>query len=136
VRSAFLRKLSLSVLVGSVLALSAAASAAAYWDFQGNLPKPDGSRIYVKVNNVGPGRAGPVRMSWTYGSHCMRFLHINAGGGWDEVGMCGIDDMCIPWYDCTWSFYIASIYDKTGCENPPNLGTVWVNCRATSPLWG
>jgi hypothetical protein len=127
-----LRRLFAALCICSFLAFVAAAPAAAYWDFQGNLA---GGDIYVKYNNVGPGYYQPVRMSWTFGSHCMRFLRINSGGSWFAPSVCGYDDACIYGaYDCLKEFVINSIYDKTGCYNPPGLSTVWVNCRATFPI--
>jgi hypothetical protein len=127
-----LRRLLVLVFVCLSVAFATAAPAAAYWDFQGNLA---GGKFYLKYNNVGPGYQQPVRMSWTFGSHCMRFLRINSGGSWYEPTVCGYDGACIYGaYDCFHSFPIYSIYDRTGCYNPPNLSTVWVNCRATFPI--
>jgi hypothetical protein len=128
-----LRRVSVVLLMSLFLACVAAAPAAGYWDFQGNMR---GGDFYVKYNNVGPGYYQPVRMSWTFGSHCMRFLKIASGGSWYAPIVCGYDDACIYGaYDCLkGNFLINSVYDKTGCHNPPGLSTVWVNCRATFPI--
>jgi hypothetical protein len=134
-RLGFMRRLALTAAVALVVAGGAAGAAYGYWDFQGNLPKSDGSRIYVKYTNVSPGGLQDIRMSWTTGSHCMRFLWIHPSGSWSESAVCG-SDPCYPnYYDCEISWGPTdSIYDRFGCENPPNLSTVWVNCRATNPL--
>jgi hypothetical protein len=122
----------LAVAVAVLGAAAAPASALAYWDYQGNLPMSSGQRYYVKYTNGSTSQ--DVRMSWTTGSHCMRFLRIRADGGWESSDACGSDPWCIGYYDCTITWFVGSIYDRYGCYNPPDLSTVWVNCRATNPL--
>lgn len=130
--SLFLSVVVFAVVVASVMATPALAG---YWDFQGNLPRPDGTRIYVKYTNVSPGQTQDVRMSWTVGTHCMRFLKITPDGHWHSNDICGTDPWCgSNAYDCSTGWLVDSIDDKFGCNNPPSLPTVWVNCRATNPL--
>jgi hypothetical protein len=122
-------KVALAIVAGSLVF---AAPAWAYWDFQGNLPRPDGTRIYVKVTNSS--QYQPIRMSWTSGTHCMRYLRIVASGSWNSWDVCGPSCTTFGPYDCVGYFTVTTIWDKFGCYNPPNLSTVWVNCRATAPL--
>lgn len=119
-------------LVAAML-FASTAPAMAYWDYQGNLPMGDGTRSYVKVTNSSSSQ--PILMSWTAGSHCMRFLKIFQDGTWFTADICGTNTvLCNPDYFCSVNLAVSSIYDRFGCHNPPNLGTVWVNCRATNPL--
>jgi hypothetical protein len=65
----------------------------------------------------------------------MRWLKIKANGSWYEPTICPTDrTYCYVDYDCRAGIAAESIYDRFGCYNPPNLPTVWVNCRATWPL--
>ncbi len=123
-----------ATLVATCLAMIIATPAlAAYWDYQGNLPMASGQRYYVKITN-GTNTQG-IRLSWTVGSHCMRFLKIFSDGSWLGSDVCGDNPvLCSPNYDCRTNWAVTSIYDKFGCWNPPNLSTIWVNCRATNPL--
>jgi hypothetical protein len=129
------RRCRTAVVLGAVVGLLAASQAsAAYWDFSGDLPS-GGSRIYVKYTNTLYALQN-IRMSWTVGSHCMRFLHIDSGGSWSNQPSCPGDGLtCLPGsYDCYYGFWSYSIYDRDGCWNPPGLATVYVNCRATNPV--
>ena len=111
---------------------------AAYWDYQGNLPTAGGSPIYVKFTNAGPPWPGEqrIRMSWTYGSHYMRVLKIYPSGTWEYRDVHGADpNECQGAdFDCWYSNIASDPSEKFGCYNPPALGTVWVNCRATNPV--
>jgi hypothetical protein len=109
----------LILVLGTAFSLVGASPAAAYWDYRGNLPKADGTRFYVKVTNSS--QYQPIRMSWTVGSHCMRFLRINSGGSWNYWDVCGPDCTYLGAYDCVGYYTVNSIYDKFGCYNPPNL---------------
>jgi hypothetical protein len=123
------------VVVAGASGLAASSAAAAYWDYQGNLPKADGTLIYVKNTNVGMFDDQPIRMSWTGGTHCMRFLRIHYGS-WYAPQVCGFDSLQCPYafYDCRTTITSFDPTDKFGCYNPPGQSTVWVNCRATNPL--
>jgi hypothetical protein len=123
---------SIGVLAAFFALFVVGAAWAAYWDYQGWLPDSSGKRIYVKYNNVGIGYQ-PIRMSWTVGSHCMRFIRIPPDGSWHGYPVC-VDYPGCDGYDCRVVWLSESYYDKFGCWNPPNLPTVWVNCRATYPL--
>jgi hypothetical protein len=127
-----MRRILLLVTLVGALSLVGASAASAYWDYQGNLPMSDGTRYYVKVTNSS--QYEPIRMSWTSGSHCMRYLRINSGGSWSYWDVCGPDCTYVGTYDCVGYYTVTSIYDKFGCYNPPNLSTVYVNCRATDPV--
>lgn len=127
-------RLAISLLVSCLAMVIATPALAAYWDYQGNLPMASGQRYYVKYTNASPGTSQSVRMSWTVGSHCMNFLKIASGGGWTTFNICGSDPWCISYYNCSIGILVDSIHDKFGCQNPPNLSTVYVNCRATNPL--
>jgi hypothetical protein len=129
-----MRKTGFFLVLCACFALSTASMAAAYWDYQGNLPDATGKRYFVKITNGTNTQS--VRMSWTSGSHCMRFLKmIFADGSWFHADICGDNQVaCNPSYDCRLDLGVTSIYDKFGCWNPPNLSTVYVNCRATNPL--
>lgn len=115
---------------------------AACWDYTNYLPNPNtGQRFYVKYPNISYDE--PVRMSWTYGSHCLQYLRIAGSGTWTQIGVCGqdTDTYCqddngnpTP-YDCRILIGVNNpITDRFGCNNPANHATVWVHCRATYPL--
>ena len=125
----------LATLAATAVAAVFAPAAMAYWDFTGNLPGPNsgGNRWYVKYVNVSPGGNQEVRMSWTVGSHCMYMLEIDDSGSWHNDTLCGTDPWC-NYYDCNGAYYTESIRDRFGCHNPSGLPTVWVNCRATTPV--
>jgi hypothetical protein len=126
------RRLAALVVAGVFLSLATAAQASAYWDFHGYL---DGGEHYLKYTNVTPGQYQPVRMSWTVGSHCMRWIRIDSNGSWFDPSICPGGTGCVyGQYDCAANIYVTSIYDRFGCYNPVGLPTVWVNCRATAPL--
>jgi hypothetical protein len=130
-----------AIVAAACLALAAPTIASAYWDFQGNLPTSGGNRHYLKYTNV---FCAPfcddyqaIRMSWTVGSHCMRFIQIKQNGSWYDPLVCGFDPIyCYTFgnYDCNTSIQPTSTGDRFGCYNPEGASTVWVNCRATNPL--
>lgn len=131
-----------TIVAAAALALAAPAIASAYWDFQGNLPTSGGDRHYLKYTNVNCfvypcGVYQAIRMSWTVGSHCMRFIEIKQNGSWYDPLVCGMDQIyCYTYgyYDCNDSIEPTSYLDRFGCYNPEGYSTVWVNCRATNPL--
>ncbi len=69
----------------------------------------------------------------------MYALHIDAGGSWSNLGICGNDNLYCggTWgygpYNCVGPFIVPSINDKYGCSNPSGMGRVYVNCRAEMP---
>lgn len=127
-----------------VLGCSFSTDAFAYWDYQGNLPMGDGTRTFKKHEYLGsPQYYYPeVRMSWTTGSHYMRFVRVLTDGSWQLTDVTPGGGYCtFGTYDCARAWVVnppmdgyGNTLDWYGCQNPGGLATVWVNCRATPPL--
>jgi hypothetical protein len=103
------------------LALPGMAAAADYWFFQGTLPTSSGVRTAGPQAIVCCTQLNELRMSWTTGTHYMRFVYVRRSDyGWN--GQLAYDYDNTIWID-------TAYYTAGGCQNPAGLSAVWTNCH-------
>jgi hypothetical protein len=103
-----MKKLTIVAFIALIFASVNTASALAYWDFQGNLPKLDGTRSFHMHEYFGTDGSNPaqVQMSWSHPpSHYMNFIRIHTSGSWEIQQVTpGNPNHCEPGspYICFW----------------------------------
>jgi hypothetical protein len=116
-----------ALLVGIIVALAvpvgAHASHTGYWFFQGNLPRPDGTRAVLHGNQSWPVY---IRISWSPCDHRMVWVQVATGGSWDTGSF--YPPSCDQWLQVQY----PDLHNNYGCENPPGFASVWANCHVGS----